>query len=45
MYNLIANSGNCSETSRSLRQYYGKVPAVDNSDADTEFTEANVTTI
>ena len=45
MYNLIAYSGNCSQASRSLRQYCGKVPAVDNSDAFTEFTEANVTTI
>ena len=45
MYNLIAYSSNCSQTSRSLRQYCGKVPAVDNSDAVTEFTEANVTTI
>ena len=43
MYNLIEYSENYSKTSRILFQHCRDVPAVDNNDAVTDFTEPNVT--
>ena len=44
MYNLIGYSDNYSKTSGILWQYCRDVPAVDNDNEITDFTEANATT-
>ena len=43
MYNLIEYSGNYSKTSGSLWQYCKDIPAVDNNNAISNFTENNLT--
>ena len=41
MYNAIENRDNYSETYRSLWQYYGDEPSLNNDDNIVDFTSAN----
>ena len=43
MYNLIEYSDNYSKTSGSLWQYCKDIPAIDNNNANVNFTENNLT--